>query len=72
MLAPGGLGLIATPFRVSAHGFPAAAESRGLTCRAEPVTAQAEDGLSIQGTVYRVAQAGSRFPCQAPEKAHQV
>jgi hypothetical protein len=72
MLAPGGLGLIATPFRVSAHGFPAAAESHGLTCRAEPVTAQSEAGLPIQGTVYRVSRPGSGFPCQAREKAHQV
>jgi hypothetical protein len=57
---------------VSAHGFPAAAESRGLTCRAEPVTAQAKDGLSIQGTVYRVTRAGSGFHFHTREKAHRV
>jgi predicted nicotinamide N-methyase len=54
MLAPGGLGLIASPFRVTASEFPAAAASCGLTCRAEPVTAHSENGLPIQGTIYRV------------------
>jgi predicted nicotinamide N-methyase len=72
MLAPGGLGLIATPFRASAQGFPAAVESRGLTCRAEPVTAQSEDGLSIQGTIYRLSRAGSGFHSHIREQGHQV
>src|SRR5579883_3042554 len=61
MLAPGGLGLIASPFRASAHEFPAAVESRGLTCRAEPATAQSEDGAPIQGMIYRVTRAGAGF-----------
>jgi predicted nicotinamide N-methyase len=72
MLAPGGLGLIATPFRVSAQGFPAAVESCGLTCRTEPVTAQSEDGLSIQGTVYRVTRSGSGVDSHGWEKGPQV
>ena len=72
MLAPGGLGLIATPFRVSAHGFPDAVASCRLACRAEPATAQSEDGLPIQGTIYRVARAGSGFDSHAREKDHRV
>jgi len=54
LLAPGGLGLIATPYRLSAEGFPAALASAGLICRAEAATADYEDGETVQGTVYRV------------------
>jgi hypothetical protein len=54
MLAPDGLGLIASPYRVADRGFPAAVASLGLACRAEPSTARTEDGLSIAGTIYRV------------------
>jgi predicted nicotinamide N-methyase len=54
MLAPGGLGLIASPYRVPAERFPAAVEAMGLACRAEPATARAENGQVIQGTIYRI------------------
>jgi predicted nicotinamide N-methyase len=54
MLAPGGIGLIASPYRVAAEGFPAAAGALGLTCSAELATAKAEDGRPIAGTIYRV------------------
>ncbi len=57
MLAPGGVGWIASPYRLSAEGFPAAVESLGLTCRAEPATATTEDGRPIAGTIYRVTWA---------------
>jgi predicted nicotinamide N-methyase len=57
MLAPGGLGLVASPNRVAAAGFPAAVEARGLTCRAEPANAMAEDGRPIAGIIYRVERA---------------
>ena len=53
MLAPDGLGLIGSPYRVAAQGFPEAVAARGLVCRAEPATAQAEEG-AIEGTIYRV------------------
>ena len=55
LLAPGGLGLIATPYRLSAEGFPAALASVGLTCRAERATANHEDGGTVEGTVYRIS-----------------
>jgi predicted nicotinamide N-methyase len=58
LLAPGGLGLIATPFRLSAEGFPAALASVGLTCRAEPATARYDNGETVRGTVYRVNWTG--------------
>jgi predicted nicotinamide N-methyase len=57
MLAPGGVGWIATPYRLSAEGFPAAVASLGLTCRAEPATATTEDGRPVSGTIYRVTRA---------------
>jgi predicted nicotinamide N-methyase len=56
MLAPGGLGLIASPYRVADESFSAAVESLGLTCRAEPATAKGEDGRSMSGTIYRVTR----------------
>jgi len=56
LLAPGGQGLIASPFRVAALAFPAALASVGLACRAEPAKSQTEYGRSITGTVYRVTR----------------
>ncbi len=53
MLAPGGLGLIGTPYRVAAQGFPEAVAARGLICHPKSVTAETEDG-PIRGTIYRV------------------
>jgi predicted nicotinamide N-methyase len=58
MLAPDGLGLIGSPYRVAAQGFPEAVAARGLLCRAELATVQSEDG-PIQGTIYRVTRRGS-------------
>ncbi len=57
MLAPGGVGLIATPYRVAAEAFPAAVESRGLTCHAEETTATAEEDSAVAGILYRVTRA---------------
>ena len=55
MLAPGGVGLIGSPYRVAAQGFPTAIAERGMICRAEPATAQTEEG-PIRGTIYRVTR----------------
>jgi predicted nicotinamide N-methyase len=65
LLAEGGLGLIASPYRAAAHAFPAALASIGLACRAEPATSQTESGRSIMGTVYRVTRAGSCFAARS-------
>lgn len=58
MLAPDGLALIASPYRVAAERFPSAAAAAGLECQAHPATAPAAaaDGRLIQGTVYRVTR----------------
>jgi predicted nicotinamide N-methyase len=56
MLAPGGLGLIASPYRVAAEAFPAALAAVGLDCRAEPAKSQTERGWTINGTVYAVTR----------------
>ncbi len=56
LLAPGGLGMIATPYRVAAEAFPAAATAAGLACEAEPVQSSQGIGRSIEGTVYRVTR----------------
>ena len=67
MLAPGGAGMIASPYRVMAGHFPAAVESLGLTCRAEPRDATTEDGrprsrLYWPGDRLRVAWPAPRVP----------
>ncbi len=56
LLAPGGLGLVASPFRVAALAFPDAIASVGLRCAAEPAEAVAEGGRHIEGTIYRVTR----------------
>jgi predicted nicotinamide N-methyase len=60
LLAPGGVALIASPYRVPAEAFPSTCVSLGLECRAEPATARTEDGRSIRGTIYRVRQAATK------------
>ncbi len=60
LLAPGGMALIASPYRVAALAFPSTCMSLGLECVAEPATAYTENGRSIDGTIYRVRQAASK------------
>ncbi len=64
MLKPGGIGLIASPYRVAAERFPDAVNSLGLLCRAAPMTTQAEDGQPIRGTIYRVRRPDSTSGCR--------
>lgn len=56
MLAPGGIGLIASPYRVADERFPDAVRALGLACSAESATARAEDGRAINGTIYLVSR----------------
>jgi predicted nicotinamide N-methyase len=56
LLAPGGVGLLASPYRVAAKGFPAALTEVGLVCQIEAATARIEDGQLIEGTIYRVTR----------------
>ena len=56
LLPPGGLGLIATPYRVAAESFPRAATAVGLSCRTELTQARLDDGRWFEGTVYRVTR----------------
>lgn len=64
MLAPGGVGLISSPYRVAAEAFPSAVAAHGLACRAEPITAVDPAGRAISGTIYRVN--GPERPCDPP------
>jgi predicted nicotinamide N-methyase len=59
LLAPGGLGLIATPYRVAAEAFPGAVTESGLSCRAQFTQTTLDDGRLIEGTIYRVTRAGA-------------
>jgi predicted nicotinamide N-methyase len=54
MLAPGGVALIAGPYRVATEGFARALEARGLRCDAEPITSRSEEQGPIRGTLHRV------------------
>jgi predicted nicotinamide N-methyase len=60
MLAPGGLGLLASPYRVAAKEFPTALAEVGLVCQAESATAWTEDRRLIEGTIYRVTHKDPR------------
>jgi predicted nicotinamide N-methyase len=57
MLEPGGLALVADPYRVSAEGFPKAVEALGLTCEVVPVTAESVELGPLRGTLHRVSRA---------------
>ncbi len=60
LLAPGGLGLIASPYRVAAQRFPAAVAERALICDSGPATARTEEGM-VRGTIYRITRANSPY-----------
>jgi predicted nicotinamide N-methyase len=54
MLAPGGLALIADPYRSAAEGFRSDVERLGLIGNAEPVSAETAELGPIRGTLHRV------------------
>ncbi len=56
LLAPGGVGLIATPYRVAAEAFPAAVAAHGLACDRRVAQAKVDDNRVLEGTVYRVTR----------------
>lgn len=56
LLAPDGEALIATPYRVSAEGFPKEAAARGLVVEAEPAWTVDEAGERRPGTIFRVGR----------------
>ena len=60
LLAPGGLGLIASPYRVAAEALSGRGVAElGLSCRAQVTQTTLDDGRLIEGTVYRVKRAGA-------------
>ncbi len=56
LLSPGGVALLASPYRIAAKAFPAAVAALGLSCHTEAATAGSEDGRLIEGTIYRVTR----------------
>ena len=54
MLAPGGVALLAGPFRTAAERFPDALKGRRLRCDASPVSAEGGELGPVRGTLYRV------------------
>ena len=76
MLSPGGLALVAGPYRVAAEGFPAAVEALGLRCENSPLEVESEELGRVQGTVHRVTdllsnRQGERFGLR-PEQPERV
>jgi predicted nicotinamide N-methyase len=54
MLEPGGLGLIAGPYRLASEGFPDAVRDLGLTCESLAVTAESVELGPVRGMLHRV------------------
>jgi predicted nicotinamide N-methyase len=61
LLAADGMGVIASPYRAAAQGFPAALAEVGLTCEEKSVTSRSPEGQTIEGTIYQVRQPNSIF-----------
>jgi predicted nicotinamide N-methyase len=61
LLAPDGVGVIASPFRAAAQGFPAALADVGLTYEMKSATARSPAGQTIKGTIYHVRRPASTF-----------
>lgn len=60
LLAPGGEAILTTPYRASAEGFPAEAESRGLVVTASAASTIDEAGERRPGTIFRATRPDSR------------
>jgi 2-polyprenyl-3-methyl-5-hydroxy-6-metoxy-1,4-benzoquinol methylase len=58
MLAPGGLALVAGPYRVSAEGFAPAVGAMGMSCNSVAVSADGVELGPVRGTLYRVTKPG--------------
>jgi predicted nicotinamide N-methyase len=56
MLAPGGLALIAGPYRVATEGFAEAVGRASLHCEAVPVGAESAELGPVRGTLHRVTR----------------
>jgi predicted nicotinamide N-methyase len=61
LLAPEGIGVIASPNRAAALGFPAALADVGLTSQEKSVTARSPGGQTIEGTIFQVRRRNSIF-----------
>jgi predicted nicotinamide N-methyase len=59
LLAPDGMGVIASPRRAAAQGFPAALADVGLSTEEKSVTARSPEGQTIEGTIYQVRRRNS-------------
>jgi predicted nicotinamide N-methyase len=55
-LEPGGLALVAGPYRVASEGFARAVAELGLSCRSEPVSADGGALGPVRGTLHRVTR----------------
>ena len=56
MLAPGGVALIADPYRAAAEGFGACVRKLGLTCEAEAVSARSVELGTVRGTMHTLGR----------------
>ena len=54
MLAPGGVALVAGPYRVATEDLPAELAAAGLSAEAEPLTARDDRGKDVRGTLHRI------------------
>ncbi len=65
LLAPGGLALVAGPYRVATETLPAALERHGLAAQATPVESIDEQGQPIHGTLHAIrrrSELGAALP----------
>jgi predicted nicotinamide N-methyase len=56
MLAPGGVALLAGPYRVATEDLPACLASAGLVSDARPIAATTDEGESVRGTLHRISR----------------
>jgi predicted nicotinamide N-methyase len=54
MLEPGGLALLASPYRVAAEGFEDAARALGLRCATSSFQVDCTELGPVRGTIYRI------------------
>ena len=57
MLAPGGVALVAGPYRVATEDLPLALAAAGLVATSEAIEARGDRGETVRGTLHRIRRA---------------
>ncbi len=66
MLEPGGVALVAGPYRVATEDLGACLASRGLDAQSEPIRSRTAEGADVRGTLHRIRRKSDVHSSEVP------